>query len=441
MKLGLQTRLLLTTTLVLGSFLGAVGWVLDRSFNASVLAGAEEQMTQVVNGLLSNVEDGDGFLGFSDELADPRLSGPSMGLYAEVQDFEGTVVWRSPSAIASQVNVPSDRLRPLPGQSRFDVAQLSVPRFLLGYTVIWESLDDAEFTFWILEDQAPFRAEIAGFRRNVMLGLAGSALLFVVIQLVALRWGLRPVRSMSRRIQQLEDGEAVDIGGDYPRELSGLARNLNRFIAHETENRDRYRRAMDDLAHSLKTPLAVLRNEIPHLDANDGRLFGEQLDRMETTVTHQLSRAAAIGHVIPSEAISVADVAARLARALERAYADKGVTISIVDSDTRVRVDERDLMEILGNLIENAAKYSKSEVRVSAQQGACVRVLVEDDGPGIPVDARRAVLRRGARADTAEAGQGLGLALVVELVEIYEGTLAIDDSDLGGARMVVEFPR
>ena len=444
--LGLQARLLLITALVLGTCLGAVGWFQDRTFKAAVRAGAQEQLRAVAYGLLSAAQDEANELAFGTELGEPRLAQQDSGLYAYVERARGGVIWRSPSSVVSVGDIgeqsPLGR-RPAPGESAFGVA--ATPRgrswFALAYTVIWEDLGDAELTFWVLTDRAPFRREITEFRRNTTIGLLSAAIVFVVIQLAAVRWGLAPVRLMAARLRGLEAGSRGDIGDDYPRELSGLARNLNRFIASEKANRDRYRRAMDDLAHSLKTPLAVLKNAMREINGSSADVMNDQIDRMETTVTHQLSRAAAVRTVMSAKAVPVAPVVARIGRALERAYAEKAVTLDLVAAPLAVRIDERDLLEMLGNVIENAFKYTKNRVRISVRRAdAGVAVLVEDDGDGIAPADRRRVLRRGARADTASAGQGIGLAVALELAEVYQGSLELGDSELGGALVRLELP-
>ena len=449
-QLGLQSRLVLIAMLVLGAGLGAVGWGLDSSFEKAVFAGAEDRLRAVVYSLLSAARERDDRLLF-DELGEPRLSQGSSGLYAYVDTSSGEVVWRSPSVetlSGSRISIqPPIARRPAPGEFRFDLAQLDpdTPRFVMAYSVFWEPLD-AEMTFWVLLDKHPYVERIAVFRRNAAGGLAAAAAVFVAIQLAALRWGLRPVRTMANRVRGLEAGAQGDIGDDYPRELSGLARNLNRFIANEKANRERYRRAMDDLAHSLKTPLAVLKNAVLDLNRPQAELFGEQVERMETTVGHQLARAAAVRTVLPTASVAVLPVAKRIALALERAYQDKRLAIELPDDDAAqaqlaVQVDERDLLEMLGNLIENAFKYTRTRVRIDARATANgVLASIEDDGSGIAADQRDLVLQRGLRADAATSGQGIGLAVVAELASLYEGTLSIGDSDLGGAAVCLELP-
>lgn len=444
--LGLQARLLLITALVLGTCLGAVGWVLDRSFKAAVRTGAEEQLRAVAYGLLSAAQDDDNELAFGSELGEPRLARPDSGLYAYVERAQDGVIWRSPSSMVSAGDIGEQSplaQRPAPGESVFEVANTTTgpSRFVMAYTVIWEALGGAELTFWVLTDRAPFRRQILEFRRNTTVGLLSAAIVFVLIQLAAVRWGLAPVRLMAARLRGLEAGSRGDIGDDYPRELSGLARNLNRFIAYEKANRDRYRRAMDDLAHSLKTPLAVLKNAMREMNGADASMMHDQIDRMETTVTHQLSRAAAVRTVMPAKAVPVSAVVSRIGRALERAYAEKAVTLDLAPAPLAVRVDERDLLEMLGNVIENAFKYTRTRVRISARRtGAGVAVLVEDDGDGIATTDRRRVLRRGARADSESAGHGIGLAVALELAEVYQGDLTLGHSELGGALVRLELP-
>ena len=439
MAVSLQTRLMVTVAVVLGTFLALTGWLLERTFSANVLSGAEQQMRQVVYGLLGAAQDQDGALRFPDELGDPRLAMPDSGLYAYVEAADGDVIWRSPSLLVTAIDAPRGR-RPLPGSDSFEqLPGAGAGLFRFAYTVVWEDAEDAELTFWVWADQTPVRADIARFRRNLGLGLVGATMLLVVAQMAALRWGLRPVRMMTSRIGALQAGERGDIGEDYPRELSGLARTLNRFVERERDNRERYRRAMGDLAHSLKTPITVLNNASATLAPADERLFREQLERMENTVAHQLSRATALRPVVPRETVEVGPLVERLRNTLDKAYADKGVTVR-TSGTARVRGDERDLLEMLGNLLENAYKYCRSDVRVAVRDGDGACVIVEDDGPGVPVDARGRVLERGARGDSAHSGQGIGLAVVVELPAAYAGRLSISDSDLGGARVTLEIP-
>ncbi len=479
MRISLHGRLMATTAIALCLFLLAAGWIWERLFTTSVRASAEEQMLIVAYGLVdATKKDADAaafrgtfagpFILLPDELGEPRLSRPNSGLYAYVETADGTLAWRSPSMAITSVDAPP-RPRPPPGDSRFHKIEIdgTEPRFLLGYTVILEELEDSELTFWVLNDQAPFNAEIREFRRSLVVGVIAATLLLIVLQLGTLRWGLHPLRRMAERVRALHAGERGDIGEDYPAELAQLAHTLNRFVEHEMESRERYRRAMGDLAHSLKTPLAVLKNALITPDKPDKTLFDDQLDRMEETISRQLSRAAAMPPVLPREPVAVMPVLERLCRALDKAYVEKHVDVEIRRAQVRVRADERDVMDVLGNLLENAYKYSHSKVRITARRDKCpatradtgptgsnaveldgagtgsrdaICIVVEDDGDGIPEAAKRYVFERGARADTAHSGHGIGLAASVELATAYGGTVQLADSDLGGARVILKLP-
>ncbi len=441
MKAGIQTRLLLLTTVVLGTFLSLAGFVLDRSFKASVLTNVEEQLRIVVYSLMGTVQDDGVALSFAAPLPEPRLGQPESGLYAAVLARHERVPWRSPSALTTGVEMPMGAELD-GGERNFLELDGPTPRFVLNYAVIWGDSEDEVLTFTVGTDQQPFLAQLQGFRRNLYIGLGAVTVFFVLAQYLAVRWGLRPLRTMATEVRALEEGRRESLSDDYPSELEGLKSNLDRFVAHEQRSRTRYRRAMEDLAHSLKTPLAVIRNAFADDGADGAReLLREQLTRMESTVTHQLSRAAVSGPLVVSKAVNVHELVGRLLRALDKAYGDRGIeAANEVPPSLALRVDERDLMEMLGNLLENAYKYTRSRIEIGAQvHDSVTTLLIDDDGPGIAPALRSEVLNRGTRADELQPGQGIGLAMVQELVEAYDGSLAIDDSPLGGARLKVGF--
>lgn len=455
MRAGIQSRLLVTTTLVLGISLTLAGLVLDRSVRLSTLSGAEEQLRLVIYSLMGALETTGAVLDVPMPLPEPRLGQPESGLYAWINGSGGALRWRSPSVVTGDVLDPSAADGgPQPGEFRFlddRRGGAAAPGLLrLSYAVIWElpetagaGADGGEtvLTFEVAADGTPFRATIASFRRNLYLGLGAVTAVLVLVQMLAVRWGLRPLRTMAEEVRDMEEGRRQRLSADYPHELEGLAENLDRFVAHEERSRSRYRKAMEDLAHSLKTPLAVVRNAVEQVPEERRALLEEQLDRMQSTVAHQLSRASVRGPVIVGRPVDVAQLIDRLVRALSTAYRDRGVRAEVdLPRPCWIRGDERDLMEILGNLLENAFKYTRSRVRVSGSADASVVLYVDDDGPGIAAEERRAVLERGTRADEVQPGQGIGLAVVAELVALYRGTLRIEDSDLGGARLVLDLP-
>jgi len=427
-----------TTTCVLVLFLTITGFVLDRSFQASVVAGAEEQLQLVVFSLLGSAQEQEGEFDFDQGLPEPRLEQPESGLYAQISNDLGEVLWWSPSTLTTEVVFPVVNTQP--GVYIFTDLEQPVPRFVLSRTVIWEDVDNEQVVFSVATDQMPFLTSIAQFRRSLWFGLGAATTFFIITQLLALRWGLLPLRAMAQEVQELQDGERESLSEAYPQELTGLAVNLDQFVEHEKRSRSRYRNAMEDLAHSLKTPLAVAKNallehQVPRM------LLDEQIERMETTVTHQLSRASLAGPVVMGKSVALDEVVQRLLRALQTAYTERGICVTTdLETGATAMGDERDFMEMLGNLLENAFKYTQSQVQVSVARGNSVLITIEDDGGGIPESLRAEVLSRGARLDEIESGQGIGLAVVSDLVQLYKGNLAIDDSEMGGAKISVTIP-
>ena len=434
----MQTRLLATNALVLVVFLTFTGFVLDRSFAASTLAAAEEQLRLVIYSLMGSAQTRDGRIVFP-ELPEPRLLQPESGLYAAVSELGGGHYWRSPSALTTAVTFASRRA-PL-GEFLFERDAVE-RRFLLTYAVIWEEADETTLIFQAAADQAPFLASIGSFRHSMYVGLLVVTLLVLGAQVVAIRWGLKPLRVMAEEVRELEEGRRESLSGVYPQELRGLADNLARFVTHEQRSRSRYRNALDDLAHSLKTPLAVLRNALgspqPTSNPENPAIMREQLDRMEDAVNRQLSRATVAGPLVVARRVDLGDVLGRLGRALQTAHQGRAITLELdIPERLIVRGDERDFMDLFGNVLENAFKYTRRQIRIAGSIGERAVVRIEDDGPGIAPEIREQVIDRGIRADRAQPGQGIGLAVVAELAALYSGTLRIDSSELGGALVEV----
>jgi two-component system sensor histidine kinase PhoQ len=281
------------------------------------------------------------------------------------------------------------------------------------------------------------------FRRTLWLWLALPAALLLVLQWLVLYWGLSPVRKLVTELRGIESGTANEISGDYPSELEPLTHSLNTMLRYERQQQARYRHALDDLAHSLKTPLAVLTS-----DAERGELAGslqsrlrEQLGRIRQIVDYQLKRAATAGSRHLSAPVVVRPLVEKLCAAMAKVYHDKNIRYLIdLPSGHGLRVDEGDLMEVLGNALDNASKWCRDRVAVTASaDGQMSWLMIDDNGPGFPPDAA-ALLQRGVRADSRVEGQGIGLAVVAEIVRAYEGEVRLERSALGGARVSLGLP-
>lgn len=283
--------------------------------------------------------------------------------------------------------------------------------------------------------------------RSGDLTIVGLALVFALSGLLAVRSGLLPFRRLRACLLDVRDGKAQAVNGVYPSEVQPLIDDLNSLL----DQRDRAVREAQakagDLAHGLKTPLAVLTQEAERLKreghADLAASIGLQVERMRRQIEYQLAqaRAAATGNT-PGVRSSVKESAEALSRTLQRIYADRAFSIRIEASDEHfVRVQREDLDEILGNLLDNACKWATSRVLLSSRVGHHeILIAVEDDGPGIAPELRESVLRRGVRADESAPGSGLGLAIVSRLVELYRGSISLEQSPLGGLKATVRLP-
>ena len=262
------------------------------------------------------------------------------------------------------------------------------------------------------------------------------------MQALVLNIGLAPLRRLAQQVRAVEQGDQDSLSDDQPEELRALSSNMNHLIRFGRTSLERHRNALADLAHALKTPLAVLRgvaDDLPETDTQLKHTLNDSVERMNDAISYRLRRASTVGNNQLSTTIDVRALAQRLRETFMKVYADKALTLD-VDGQASVKMDSGDLTELLGNLLDNACKWGQHAVSVKididAERG--LHLVIEDDGPGITPEQRDIILERGVRADEHTPGQGLGLALVRELVVTdYHGTIDIDQSPLGGAMITV----
>ncbi|HSY51085.1 MAG TPA: HAMP domain-containing sensor histidine kinase [Thermoanaerobaculia bacterium] len=274
------------------------------------------------------------------------------------------------------------------------------------------------------------------------------ALIFIAVGVSMMRRGLSPFDELRARLAAVRDGREKRLKGRYPSEVQPLVNDLNALLEHRDEIVRRALGKAGDLAHGLKTPLAVLIHEVQRLDdAGQHDLAAEmrtQLDRMRRQIDYHLAhaRAAASGSTLGARG-SVLESAEALARTLLRLHAERGLIIHVeVAADHAVHAQREDLDEMLGNLLDNACKFARSRVAItSSLDDASVVITVDDDGPGLDPTLRDAVLQRGVRADEAASGSGFGLAIVRDLAELYGGSIALERAPEGGVRAVLRLPR
>lgn len=280
--------------------------------------------------------------------------------------------------------------------------------------------------------------------------LSANLLLVIPLLWVAAWWSLRPIEALAKEVRELEEHNRELLNPATTRELTSLVRNLNRLLKSERERYDKYRTTLTDLTHSLKTPLAVLQSTLRSLrsekmsvsDAEPVML--EQISRISQQIGYYLHRASMRGGTLLSRELHpVAPLLDNLTSALNKVYQRKGVNISLdISPEISFVGEQNDFVEVMGNVLDNACKYCLEFVEISARQtDEHLYIVVEDDGPGIPLSKREVIFDRGQRVDTLRPGQGVGLAVAREITEQYEGKIVAGESMLGGARMEVIFGR
>src|SRR3569623_167107 len=444
----LTTRLLIAGSIVLTAFLGVTGYTLDHAFRDRAEQSLQERLQAHALGLIASAELRDnGQLYILDTLPEARYSRPNSGLYAQITSYDGQHRWRSLSLEPLGVELLSGVA---PGDKRFRrlVAHgQELYAFASGVTFGLCKKTSEGYTFSVAEDMAIYYEQVADFRQTLWGLLGGVALLLLTVQGAILRWSLAPLRGAAQDLAAIESGKQRQMERRYPRELRGLTDNLNALLASQREHLERYRHTLSDLAHSLKTPLAVLQGEVEKAPASELRASAsEQVQRMIDIVDYQLQRAATSGRMPLAAPVSAAALINKMAASLNKVYADKHVLCEIHTEDqVDFAGDEGDMLELLGNLMDNAYKWCKRRVivttRARADDDRSLLLIVEDDGSGIALDTADAVLRRGVRDDTRHPGHGIGLAIVQDIVRLYGGELTIDTGVLGGAQLTVALPR
>jgi two-component system sensor histidine kinase PhoQ len=446
----LGRKLVLSVSVPLTLFFALTVVVLDVLFRNLEERALQDLLEQDVVSIVSALEQNpDGEVDV--RILDPesRLLTPGSGHYAQVQDESGRVMWRSPSLAGVAIAMGTPMLVGQHASMEQSVADSAAVR-VYSRGLRWESMpgNSHDLTFSVAESTAPWRTQLLAYRTTLAGWFTLMALLLLAVLWWRMRVTLRPIRRLQQEIRAVESGERNELGDGYPRELAGTAQNLNTLLHSERRRIARYRDSLGSLAHELKTPLAVIRAS---LQQGEGAAAGinREIDRMSSIVDRQLARAGGSAGVTVGQApVAVAPMAQELRGALLKVHSARDLDFSIeVAADACFVGDVGDLMELMGNLLDNACKWCrgrvslKAEVREPAGLRPRLCLQVSDDGPGVAPADRERILQRGVRASDSTEGHGIGLALVSDTVALYGGQITVTQSaELGGACFVVLLP-
>ncbi len=450
----LSTRLLASVSVLLVVFFGITIVALDLVFRDLAERSVRDRLEiQLLALITASEEDVNGGLQPAPQLAEIRFNNPGSGLYGEIVRNDGYRSWRSPSLAGTGLDF-SPRLAT--GERRFGEQRSSDGTVVLALSrgIEWEFNDRTKrsFVYSVAESREPYYAQLNRFRVQLFSWFGVLMLLLLGGLAILLRRLLAPLRRVEREIEAIEVGDMTELGTGYPRELLGITTNLNALLRSERDRLQRYRNTLGNLAHSFKTPLAVMRNLLSSPAAKNlavAQQLDEQVGRMDDIVKYQLKRAAASGGTgLGTAPVDVREALEALRGALLKVYIDRNIACDLSVAEGCVYFGDReDLTEMAGNLLDNAFKWAKSRVHLTANRLVSesarrdgLQLIVEDDGPGIPESDRERVLDRGARLDERVSGQGIGLSVVREVAKLNGGTLQIGESALGGARIEVRMP-
>lgn len=441
MKFSIHSRILFSALVILILFMSLTGFVLEKSFRENMEQGQREYLQTQIYTLLATAEINDetNQLQLPEEITEPRLNFPESDLYARVLKINDKVIWQSKSVLNTKLPFPS-KIRM--GEFSFANKKKGVNKFALAnFTTIWiTDKKELAYVFQVAEDEKVINLQITNFQQNLWGWLIGVSVILIILQTIILGWGLKPLRYVANDLRKIEKGEATNLTGKYPKEINLLTNNLNQLLNSSQQQLKRYRDALGNMAHSLKTPIAVLQGIMDTTTIKEKSTANKQLKIINSIVEYQLQRAATVGRLELTEAILLLPVTKKIISSLDKVYKEKKTQTQINISDTlKIKVDKGDLFELLGNLIENAYKWCDKTVSLSAiNTNDNTQIIIEDDGPGINKKEKDNILLRGKRADQNTPGHGLGLAMVNDMLLLYKGSMQISESSMGGAKIIIK---
>ena len=437
----ITSRLVAGTSLVLAVFVVLVAVSVSWSVHQRAQTARFDRLQGLIYGILgaTDITDSSLLVVNSQAWPDPRLNQPTSGLYAELVDNTGQRLWQSASSASW---LPESLPRPI-GDWLFDTLEHPEKSTLhrLQLSTAWEFDDGRElpFTVQVVDDADSLDSQLKRFDQTLWATLLASAAGLLVLQFLVLRQSLKPLHAIGDEVASIEAGSRDSLSEHVPQELESLTSGLNALLRSERERHAQYRHLLDDLAHSLKTPLSVLRN-LAEPDKPDGKIILEQASLMQGSIERHVQRANLRSPRYLAPSINLRPLVERMAASLGKLYERSDLEFRLsLDPDFMVRMDEADLFEVLGNVLENACKYGARQITVSDR--ADQRCLtIDDDGPGFPDIRLEQLLQRGVRADSQTAGSGMGLAAAQQLMAAYGGRLEPDHAPGGGARVRLWFP-
>jgi len=435
--MSLKLRLIISSLLILLFFIIVTGYSLDKAFYNANKTAMQEQLTTQLYLLMAATEiDKNSDISMAVSLLESKFSLPSSGLYAYITDSHAKIVWKSLSTIGITSPKPITLEK---GQQQFTPITFdNADYYNLSYGVNWlAGKNNIHITFNIQNDLSLFNQQIANYRATLWSWLSGMAVLLLIALSALLYWGLLPLQKVMEEVKAIENGTQEIIENQYPPEIQVLSNSINQLIEHAQNRQNRYKNALGDLAHSLKTPLAVIRGVIEKSSSTTlTQQLDEHISKIDSNIQYHLQRATTTGKSL-SQKIILKPTIERILSTLNKVYHQKNIdALNEISEQQTININEDDALELFGNLLENAYKWSKAKVRINvSQRNNNLIICIEDDGVGIDASNQKKILERGFRADSSTPGHGIGLAIVQDILAMYHSELEIAENEWGGAKV------
>nr|WP_289136956.1 HAMP domain-containing sensor histidine kinase [uncultured Halomonas sp.] len=434
----INLRLLLAVLLMVLLALPVAGWLLAHHYRTAAVNAFDERLEATLNVVIAGVtyDPLNQQLNYERALGDSRFDHVYSGWYWQITD-------EANRSVASR-SLWDQRL-PVLESERVTARTLPGPR--------GQQLRVVERDIYLAPLETPLHVSVAArdddlrediqeFQQMLWLGLLGLGALLLGVLALQVRWGLAPLRRMNANLREVEQGRAEQLETRLPDELATLAKSMNAVLARDQRLIERGRHTAGNLAHALKTPISVMRLLAKQLPSESRSAWEAELSRIDSAVRHHLARASAAGEGVRFAPVALQGTLAPLITGLARLAQRRHITLrQTVDSGVRVHMDGQDLQEMVGNLLDNALRWGKSDVHIRLQaQSEMLLLVVSDDGPGMTPQECQAAVQRGKRLDEQRSGSGLGLAIVTDLVTLYHGQMRLQRAESGGLEVVIELP-
>ncbi len=450
----LRRRLLTTATILLLLFLGGMTFALNRAFEDSVLSNAEDNLRNQILLLIANIDVVEDELIVPNALPEPRFAQMDSSLFAQISRSSSVqenginskshsstpspVLWRSPSLLDMQLPIMDSPVGVFSFTKQFDWRDQPAS-FATSLTLEWQTNDGVlPLTVSVAEHSSNYTKRLRRYQRQVSFGLLLTGGVLIALLLASLGWALKPLQRVTRQVAQIEAGDRERFDEDYPIEVSSLTRNLNQLLNFDEQRIIRQKEVLGNLAHSLKTPIAVLKGLKYSGDVSEDAQ--RQLETMQSIIDYQLQSASTVGRRRFAKPVEIATSTRQMVNTLQKLHADKRIDCELdITDDVLFFGDQGDWMELCGNLLDNAFKWTSNRVQVRVRNLESdeldvvssgrknIELTVTDDGIGIDDELKATIAERGVRLDSQTPGHGLGLHIVKGIVEAYSGELSITD--------------